>query len=995
MLKPNSWNGFERTAAALSVLAALVFPAAGSGCLGGEDGAGEGGLSSESVPPEISTAYFATADCCTNDAECQDGLFCNGREHCNCWGECEPVDPRINACNDGNPCTADVCDEALDACSFTRIPGPGCGGCVTDADCNDGSVCTTDACDTTAMECTHALISCDDGDVCTEDTCDPTSGCAHTPIAGCCRTDADCDDGLPCTVGSCTVATGACVQTPLAAGTSCPDDGSLCTNDRCDAAGVCVHPSINCDDGSVCTSDTCNPSTGCVNTALGGCCRTSADCNDLNPCTTDTCNVATGVCSNGNVPAGTACPADSNPCTLDQCNGSGSCAHPPGPAGASCDDGLWCSTPDTCNGAGACTGPARSCADTLACTVDTCNDVADRCDSVLGADSCLIMSVCYARFDPNPANPCQWCDPSLTTAAFSNRPAGTTCSDGNVCTTGETCTAGACGGGSAVVCADDGNVCTTEACVNPGGCTRTNNTLACNDGNPCTTGEACSGGSCGGGSATVCADDGNICTTEACNPAVGCYRVNNTLACSDGNACTTGDRCSAGLCAAGTPVTCPTYQCRTQTCNTTTGLCQNASTAANGTNCTDEGVSITQCSAGRCQTGVCTTTALTGVACTPSSVPAPTMCYVGRCDAAAVCVPTYVPAPNDSCTAPSAAINIPLDAAGRGSVSSNTTCAANDFSGSCGGATGRDLVYYWSDTVDTSYQLHAYQVYTTAAFDSVLYERSGACGGSQAACNDNCASNSFLNCGTLGASSGYIINPRPVGSAFTDYVFPDGASSGAYGAFTLNVQRVPFENNIPCEIGPSPAYYYAPDITAGGTYRGHVLTSYINEWACGGPYYDYESMVVGPNCWQGYYTYGACYYDPCWPGWDSGAPFYCGSYRYRFESSNWPASAWFKILPAVSTRYRITIVDTAATPNAFDATITLRRIVNPNDCPRYATGMGCYSNPGMTTNTVWDVCVPAGQHWELGISKRRLADATNAVNVNYELQLQVLGTGGC
>ena len=56
--------------------------------------------------------------CCTNDAACQDGLYCNGREACNCWGGCEPSPGPIR-CNDGVVCTTDWCDETRDSCRFT------------------------------------------------------------------------------------------------------------------------------------------------------------------------------------------------------------------------------------------------------------------------------------------------------------------------------------------------------------------------------------------------------------------------------------------------------------------------------------------------------------------------------------------------------------------------------------------------------------------------------------------------------------------------------------------------------------------------------------------------------------------------------------------------------------------------------------------------------------------------------------------------------------
>lgn len=52
---------------------------------------------------------------CFSDDECQDGVFCNGEERCDlATGECLPGS--LSSCDDGDPCTVDRCDAALDAC---------------------------------------------------------------------------------------------------------------------------------------------------------------------------------------------------------------------------------------------------------------------------------------------------------------------------------------------------------------------------------------------------------------------------------------------------------------------------------------------------------------------------------------------------------------------------------------------------------------------------------------------------------------------------------------------------------------------------------------------------------------------------------------------------------------------------------------------------------------------------------------------------------------
>lgn len=90
-----------------------------------------------------------------------------------------------------------------------------------------------------------------------------------------------CDDGNNAN-GDCCSAT--CLyESP---GAPCTDDGNQCTNDQCNGAGVCLHPTkangTTCSDGNVCTSGE-----QCVGgTCVGG---VPTVCNDNDECTTDTC----------------------------------------------------------------------------------------------------------------------------------------------------------------------------------------------------------------------------------------------------------------------------------------------------------------------------------------------------------------------------------------------------------------------------------------------------------------------------------------------------------------------------------------------------------------------------------------------------------------------------------------------------------------------------------------------------------------------------------
>ena len=130
--------------------------------------------------------------------------------------------------------------------------------CSSDIDCNDGNPCTTDVCvnpGTVDAYCQNTAVAdgttCDDGKFCTvNDVC----------TAGVCGGVArDCSDGIACTVDSCDEAVKACVNTP---NNALCDDGLYCNGaETCNAASGCqAGTPVNCDDGNECTTDTCSES---------------------------------------------------------------------------------------------------------------------------------------------------------------------------------------------------------------------------------------------------------------------------------------------------------------------------------------------------------------------------------------------------------------------------------------------------------------------------------------------------------------------------------------------------------------------------------------------------------------------------------------------------------------------------------------------------------------------------------------------------------------
>ncbi|MHC4089699.1 MAG: S8 family serine peptidase, partial [Planctomycetota bacterium] len=120
-----------------------------------------------------------SCDNVANDANCDNGLYCDGSETCDAVLDCQagtPVD-----CDDGVGCTDDSCNETTDTCD--NVPnnancddGLYCNGAETcDAvldcqagtpvDCGDGAGCTDDSCNETTDTCDNVAnnANCDDG----------------------------------------------------------------------------------------------------------------------------------------------------------------------------------------------------------------------------------------------------------------------------------------------------------------------------------------------------------------------------------------------------------------------------------------------------------------------------------------------------------------------------------------------------------------------------------------------------------------------------------------------------------------------------------------------------------------------------------------------------------------------------------------------------------------------------------------------------------------
>ncbi len=572
---------------------------------------------------------------CDDNGDCSDGNPCTTNT-CN-GGDCTTVN-NTAACNDGNLCTQnDTCSNGV--CAGTAID---CSN-LNDA-CNVG-VCNAGVC---VAQPINEAAGCNDGNGCTTvDIC--TGGtCAGTPV-DCSDFDDACNEGL------CNPQTSQCVQVPANEGGACDDankctDPDTCNGGNCSGAFLadcdCLEDG-ECDDGNACTDDDCDD-------VSGFCTSTNDDtnlCDDGLPCTTtDACT--DGVCGGVAVD----CSHLDDDCNVGVCNVlTGVCEQQASNEDGACDDGLFCNIGETCT-AGECGGgSANPCNDNFACTVDTCDEIAEQCvqtpndnlcndNKTCTDDACFVGLGClFAPDDSNSCsdeNPCTDdacsngdCESTAVTCPDSGDPCtrlscnpagadgncdlvladneGGGCNDGNNCTTTDLCAAGACAG-TAVDCSVLDDDCNNGAC-NPtnGQCqpVPANQNGPCDDADVCTQDDRCNGGVCLGtpiGGCQPCnnaaeCNDNNPCTDNTC-PAGFCEYPNNTAACNDGFICTQNDTCSNGSCA-GTPINCSHLDnvCNVGQCNLVTGQCE-ARSVNDGGACNDGNLCTTN---DQCNDGVC------------------------------------------------------------------------------------------------------------------------------------------------------------------------------------------------------------------------------------------------------------------------------------------------------------------------------------------------------------------------------------------------------
>ncbi|MBN1772601.1 MAG: hypothetical protein JXB32_15130 [Deltaproteobacteria bacterium] len=215
---------------------------------------------------------------------------------------------------------------------------------------------------------------------------------------GPCTSDEECDDGSPCTDDRCEA--GTCVYAKHPDGEPCPDDEWCDGVEEC-FDGLCRNTVTPCPaPANPCLYAACDEAThACTDTPVvdGVLCGGATECGPIDVCVGGVCTRSLeGACDDG------------NPCTIDRCVDDGGGAPP------HCErdyvaDGTSCTTPDPCGGTGA-----------RACVAGTCIDAAD---APCGDGSLCAVTVCGAgaactTVAPTPAIPLLACGSGVTASTL-------------------------------------------------------------------------------------------------------------------------------------------------------------------------------------------------------------------------------------------------------------------------------------------------------------------------------------------------------------------------------------------------------------------------------------------------------------------------------------------------------------------------------------------------------------------------------------------------
>lgn len=162
---------------------------------------------------------------CSEDSDCDDSLFCNGKEVC-VDGFCEQAHGAMPCEETDNPCETNYCDEAAKSCKpVPKADGSFCG--VADNPCVGGKKCFDGKCITVGEK-----------------------DCSHL-------------DSF-CSTGSCNTETGECFRAPLNDGASC-STGKFCIKDEVCSGGFCKGVAPDYPEAKTCNKTECSETDGFIN----------------------------------------------------------------------------------------------------------------------------------------------------------------------------------------------------------------------------------------------------------------------------------------------------------------------------------------------------------------------------------------------------------------------------------------------------------------------------------------------------------------------------------------------------------------------------------------------------------------------------------------------------------------------------------------------------------------------------------------------------------
>jgi hypothetical protein len=154
---------------------------------------------------------------------------------------CNPLKCASNSqCPTVASCLSGICTDG--ACTYANSCCKSNDDCKSDNLCITSSCSGTKCSFSEKKGCCMGAGDCDDGNPCTVDICPSAGGdCQHSPVAGCCLSSSDCNDNDKCTDDLCIA--NKCKNNNLCCKVDgdCADGETKCTVDTCGSDGVCKH----------------------------------------------------------------------------------------------------------------------------------------------------------------------------------------------------------------------------------------------------------------------------------------------------------------------------------------------------------------------------------------------------------------------------------------------------------------------------------------------------------------------------------------------------------------------------------------------------------------------------------------------------------------------------------------------------------------------------------------------------------------------------------